>query len=318
MEIIEDSRPLDAVRSSAGGRTVWAVVTAVPGGAADKAGNRYERLWMVLRVLDLLDGEVRRVRWEPPGAVGVGAEWVLEGDGAVWVEQVKDRAHRWTIRKLKTEHVLAVAKAHIDQGRRFRFLTSSDAAELETLADRARRSESFADYGEFLSGGLRADFQSVADSWGVSQESAWSVLQDIEVEHQPVRSLELIVTMGLRYLYADRAQSVRDALERFCEAHMHEFLTAQQVLEHLESRRLRQQPRAGDTSVTRRLRQSRERHQAHVKWFEPPGGSVDGFIVLWIDALVLLERTPEVDVGAVRGFASPRKRASVRAAIASE
>ena len=51
-------------------------------------------------------GGVRRVRWEPPGAVGVGAEWVLEGDGAVWVEQVKDRAHRWTIRKLKTEHVL--------------------------------------------------------------------------------------------------------------------------------------------------------------------------------------------------------------------
>ena len=98
MEITEDSRPFDAVRSSAGGRTVWAVVTAVPGGAADQAGNRYERLWMVLRVLDLLDGEVRRVRWEPPGAVGVGAEWVLDRGGAVWVEQVKDRAHRWTIR----------------------------------------------------------------------------------------------------------------------------------------------------------------------------------------------------------------------------
>ena len=297
------------------GRTVWAVVTAVPGGAADKAGNRYERLWMVLRVLDLLDGEVRRVRWEPPGAVGVGAEWVLEGDGAVWVEQVKDRAHRWTIRKLKTEHVLAVAKAHIDQGRRFRFLTSSDAAELETLADRARRSESFADYGEFLNRGLRAEFQSVADSWGVSQESAWSVLQDIAVEHQPVRSLELIVTMGLRYLYADRAQSVRDALERFCEAHMHEFLTAQQVLEHLESRGLRQQPRAGDTSVTRRLRRSRERHQAHVKRFEPPGGLAP---TADVDAVVGMLRDPDgKQIVVVEGRAGSGKSTVAAAAAAA-
>ena len=41
-----------------GGRTVGAVVTAMPGGAADKAGNRYERLWIVSRVWDLLEGKV--------------------------------------------------------------------------------------------------------------------------------------------------------------------------------------------------------------------------------------------------------------------
>ena len=288
----------------------------MPGGAADKAGNRYERLWMVLRVLDLLDGEVRRVRWEPPGAVGEGVEWALERDGAVWVEQVKDRARRWTIRDLKTQDVLAVAKAHVDQGRRFRFLTSSDAAELETLADRARRSESFADYDDgFLGDGLRAHFQSVADSWGVSQESAWSVLQDIEVEHQPVRSLELIVTMRLRYLYADRAQSVRDTLERFCEEHLHEFLTAQQVLEHLESRGLRQQPRAGDTSVTRRLRRSRERHQAHVKRFEPPGGLAP---TADVDAVVGMLRDPDgKQIVVVEGRAGSGKSTVAAAAAAA-
>ena len=315
MEITEHSRPPDAAWSSARGRTVWAVVTAMPGGAADKAGNRYERLWMVLRVLDLLDGEVRRVRWEPPGAVGEGVEWALERDGAVWVEQVKDRARRWTIRDLKTEGVLAVAKAHVDQGRRFWFLTSSDAAELETLADRARRSESFADYDGFLGKELRADFQSVADSWGVSQESAWSVLQDIVVEHQPVRSLELIVTMRLRYLYADRAQSVRDALERFCEEHLHEFLTAQQFLQHLESRGLRQQPRAGDTSVTRRLRRSRERHQAHVKRFEPPGGLAP---TADVDAVVGMLRDPDgKQIVVVEGRAGSGKSTVAAAAAAA-
>ncbi len=287
----------------------------MPGGAADKAGNRYERLWFVSRVLDLLEGQVRRVRWEPPGAIGVGVEWVLETGGDVWVEQAKDSAHRWTIHKLDTERVLAVAKAHIDQGRRFRFLTSSDAAELEALADRARRSESLTDFGEFLSGGLRADFEKVADSWGVSPESAWSVLQDIEVEHEPVRSLERFIKVRLQIWYADNAESVLGELERFCEAHMHEFLTAQQVLEHLESSGLRQQPRAGDTDARRRLRQSRQRHQAHVRRSEPPGGLAPTGDV---DAVVGMLRDPDgKQIVVVEGRAGSGKSTVAAAAAAA-
>ena len=287
----------------------------MPGGAADKAGNRYERLWFVSRVLDLLEGQVRRVRWEPPGAIGVGVEWVLETGGDVWVEQAKDSAHRWTIHKLDTGRVLAVAKAHIDQGRRFRFLTSSDAAELEALADRARRSESFTDFGEFLSGGRRADLEKVADSWGVSPESAWSVLQDIEVEHEPVRSLERFIKVRLQIWYADSAESVLGELERFCEAHMHEFLTAQQVLEHLESSGLRRQPRAGDTDVRRRLRQSRQRHQAHVKRSEPPGGLAPTGDV---DTVVGMLRDPDgKQIVVVEGRAGSGKSTVAAAAAAA-
>ena len=43
-------------------------------------------------------------------------------------------------------------------------------------------------------------------------------------------------------------------------------------------------------------------------------GSVDCLTVLWIDALVLLERTPEVDVGAVRGCSHARAATASRAA----
>ena len=223
-------------------------------------------------MLDLLDGEVHRIRRKPLAAVGVMADWVLEADGDVWVEEVKHRSQRWTIHRLIDADLFAVAKVHVDQGRRFRLLTSSDATELETLADRARRSESFADYEAFLTGGLRTDLEKVAAHWSVSAESAWSLLQDIEVEHEPFRSLERFIEMRLRIRYADGAESVWEALERFWGAHAHEHLTAQQVLEHLESRGLRRQPRLGDTEVSRGLRQSRRRHQEHVKQFEPPGG----------------------------------------------
>lgn len=36
----------------------------MPGGAADKAGNGYEHLWVVLRITELWEGEVGRTRLE--------------------------------------------------------------------------------------------------------------------------------------------------------------------------------------------------------------------------------------------------------------
>ena len=276
---------------------------------------RYERLWSVSRMLDLLDGKVRWIRWERPDAIGVAADWVLEADGDVWAEEVKYRIQRWTINELNTRRVLAVAKGHIDQGRRFRLLTASDVAKLETLADRARRSESFADYEAFLTGGLRGDLERVAAYWSVSPESAWSVLQDIEVEHEPVRSLERFIEMRLRIRFADRAESVGEALERFYMARIHEHLTTQQVLEHLESRGLRQQTRAGDTGVSRRLRQCRRRHQEHVKQFEPPGGLAPTGDV---DAVVGMLRDPDgKQIVVVEGRAGSGKSTVAAAAAAA-
>ena len=249
-------------------------MTAIPGGPADKAGNRYERLWMVLRTLDLLEGKVRRIRWEPPGAVGTGVEWVLEEPSAVWVEQARDTTRRWTITRLINKGVLAAAKAHIDQGRRFRFLSSSSAEELDTLAYRAGKSESFAEYEEFLGEERRAHLDLVASGWGVSPEHSWSLLQQIETRSESVHSLERITEVGLRYWYADNADSVVGVLEHFCEEHMHEFLTAPQVLAHLDSKGFCRQLRAGDANVVDRLRQTRERHRERVRQFEPPGGLV--------------------------------------------
>lgn len=287
----------------------------MPGGAADKAGNRHERLWMVLRVLDLLDAKAYRIRWEPPGVAGVGVEWTLEEDGAVWVEQAKDTAGRWTVTKLINEGILSAAKTHIDQGRRFRFLTSSDAEELETLIYRAHKSESFAEYEEFLGKGRRAHFDRVTAGWGGTAEDAWSVLQEIQVEHHTVHSLERIIDTMLRFRYAGSAAIVWAVLERFCEQHIHEHVTAALVVEHLESLGLRQQPRAGDASVISGLRQSGQRLQAHVKQFEPAGGLAPTGDV---DAVVGMLRDPDgKQIVVVEGRAGLGKSTVAAAAAAA-
>ncbi len=121
--------------------------------------------------------------------------------------------------------------------------------------------------------------------------------------------------MRLRIRYADRAESVWEALERFYMAHIHEHLTAQQVLEHLESEGLRQLPRTGDTGVSRRLRQSRRRHQEHVKQFEPPGGLAPTGDV---DAVVGMLRDPDgKQIVVVEGRAGSGKSTVAAAAAAA-
>lgn len=72
-------------------------MTAMAGGAADKAGNQYEHLWTALRIADLLTGSATRLRPEPPGSAGQGIEFEIDQDGETWGEQVKGSlsANNW-------------------------------------------------------------------------------------------------------------------------------------------------------------------------------------------------------------------------------
>ena len=67
------------------------MVAAMPGGAAAKAGHRYEHLWTVFRICGLLEGHVRMIRLEPPGVAGSGIEFEVDVMVDLWGEQAKTR-----------------------------------------------------------------------------------------------------------------------------------------------------------------------------------------------------------------------------------
>ena len=170
----------------------------MPGGAADKAGNRYEDLWLVLRIADLLEGSVSRIRLEPLGKASTGIEFEIDIDGITWGEQTKDTGRTWTIRGLIKHRALAAAKTQFDLGRHYRFVTSSSAKQLATLASRARKSESFDEYAEALFDGRLAHLDAVADAWKVSPEEAWHLLERVDVKHMTADELERIVAATLQ------------------------------------------------------------------------------------------------------------------------
>src|SRR5436190_1573191 len=113
----------------------------LPGGAADKAGNRYEDWWTALRVADLLRGRASRIRLEPPGKAGVGIEFEIEGPAGIWCEQVKDVPSKgsWTLAAVGK--ILKAVSGHLAAGKKVRLVLSTGAPELHSLAERARVAE---------------------------------------------------------------------------------------------------------------------------------------------------------------------------------
>ena len=244
------------------------------GGAADKAGNRYEHLWLVLRVSEMLEGRVSRIRLEPLGETGRGIEFVLDAEGVAWAEQTKNEALNWTIRGLIQRGVLAAAKHQIDLGRHYRFVTSSAAEHLATLAYRAGRSESFAEFEGSLGSGRRIHLDEVATEWGVSSVDAWPLLQRVEVAHMPLAALEKVVAATLRRLFVDEPDRVVEALHSFCAERVHGAFTAPQVCAYLESNGLQRRLIIGDSNAINKLRGTCQRQRHRVECAEPAIGLV--------------------------------------------
>lgn len=97
-------------------------MTALPGGAADKAGDRYGDLWTALRVADLLRGDVSYLHLEPAGASGAGVEFLVGIDGGAWGEQANSTMKHWTVHQLATEGVLGHIKTQREQGSGYRLV----------------------------------------------------------------------------------------------------------------------------------------------------------------------------------------------------
>ena len=121
-------------------------MTSLPGGAADKAGGRYEALWTAIRVADLLSGEASRICLEPVGEPGVGVEFTIEVDDVTWGEQAKSTAKHWTIHELDKEGLLAQIKVQLDQGHKYRLVTAAGSLPLDHLTERARATQTYEEF----------------------------------------------------------------------------------------------------------------------------------------------------------------------------
>lgn len=142
-----------------------------PGGASDKFGNRYEGLWTIDCLLDLIDEKANNIeiesirlnnlneqatalRLEPIGEEGEGVEFWLQKGAIREYHQVKrqNTKGRWTLADLETKQILTNFKKKLENNQTHcYFISINNAYQLEELAERARSSQSWIEFvREFL------------------------------------------------------------------------------------------------------------------------------------------------------------------------
>ena len=142
----------------------------LPGGAADKLGNRHEKWWTLSVFVRMFQGYAEAIRIEEPGTDK--AEFVVTTGTCRELHQVK-RSHpkgKWSLAALRADGLLdAIGKRLAGNEDRFVFASTSDARELSDLCKAARDAQSPDEFKVvFLKGGApdTDDYTGAADGPG--------------------------------------------------------------------------------------------------------------------------------------------------------
>ncbi|MGW3557974.1 hypothetical protein ACWDNT_11485 [Streptomyces sp. NPDC000963] len=210
------------------------------GGAADKAGNRYENWWTALKVADLLRGEASRIRLEPPGQAGEGIEFQLVAKGETWCDQVKDVPSRgpWTLRSAAA--LLKAVASHLAAGRKVRLVLSTGAPALRDLADRARAAETLAEFEEILTDSQGNNFTILCGVWAddgkpADRETLWRYLQSVYVKDYSPENLRELVHIVYEQLFVGNPEGIVRQLSGYLDDNLHKWLTGSDIRNHLLS-----------------------------------------------------------------------------------
>jgi tetratricopeptide (TPR) repeat protein len=217
----------------------------LPGGASDKAGNRYELLWTVDRLVDIVLGQATSIRLEPPGLDGI--EFHYSVDATVEFHQVKRgnaSEGRWSISRLKP--VLKTFKKHLLADERVTcvFVSGDGVLALGELAERACSANSHDEYdGWFLKAEThKRAYEDLCSTWELTSEESWLCLQRLRIETIAESQLRSKLDQVLRLLFTAPPSSTRAALCQLVLEQVHGTLNAPQILDYLERSDIRRVP----------------------------------------------------------------------------
>jgi hypothetical protein len=237
------------------------------GGAADKYGGRYEGLWTVSCLLDVMSHRADLIRLEPPGAEGKGVEfWIRKGDITEYhqVKRQRGRGRRWTLAALGSETVLTYFREKLnDPAAHCVFVSADGAPDLGELADRARSATSWAEFdSKFLSSeAWRQSFGTLRSLWGDCEATeAFEQLRRIHVRTMDEESLRSYAEVRLEPLVEGDPSDVADVLAQLALDRVHDKLRAIDIWQHLEERGHRRRDWGNDPYVLGRVEEANDRY----------------------------------------------------------
>ena len=211
----------------------------LPGGPADKLGNRYEKWWTLSEFIRMLHGDTEAIRIEDPGVEK--AEFVVTTGTRRELHQVKlsHPTGKWSVAALRHDGLLeAIGKQLAGNNDRFVFASGSDARALSALCDAAKAAESVEELKcAFLEAKERKkNFEALLDDWECDPPTAIDILKRIEVRTIDERGLEITVRLAVPALFLTNSNKVVDALRAVAEDSVHRTITREELIDQLSQR----------------------------------------------------------------------------------
>ena len=214
----------------------------LPGGDADKLGNRYELWWTVAQLERMLHGEIDSIRIEDPGVDK--AEFVAHVGRRREVHQAKysHPAGKWSLASLAAadvkvlQAIYAQLRGNDDE---FFFVSRSDAGELAELAQRARSAETPQEFEAVFLHARDAseNFERLRRAWqSCDVATAWNVLRRIQVRSTDEETLGERVRIGAQALFLANPIDVCSALRTIALDAVHQTISRDDLTERLKKR----------------------------------------------------------------------------------
>ena len=211
----------------------------LPGGAADKVGNRYETWWTVTELLRMLDGRTDALRIEVPGIDK--AEFVLTIGRRRELHQVR-RSHpngKWSMLALRADGLLgSIGEELAGNDHRFVFASGSEARDLAELCGAARDAESVEEFNHsFLAAERRErQFKTLLAEWRCDVPTAIERLRRIDPRTIDEHELREKAGWQARALFGADPATVLAELRAIALDSVHHAITRKELAEYLFQR----------------------------------------------------------------------------------
>jgi len=216
----------------------------LPGGDADKVGNRYEALWTVNCLLQILNESADSIHIEQIGEQWEGVEFELKIADKTEYHQVKrqngNKGH-WPLATLATNKVLENAKdiLRVNSESSFIFISTDKIAKLPELIHRAKACQD--SYEQFIQEAIKA--KTHASTFEKLQEylnplekiECFEFLKHFKTETIGESALLELIKAKASTLINGNPSSVVSLLRTYCENNLQTLITAHPLWHYLNT-----------------------------------------------------------------------------------
>ena len=205
----------------------------IPGGIADKLGNRYEAKWLVRCLMDVIADRAHWLKFEGVDVEYQGFEFAVgRGEITEWHQtKVNSPAGNWTINALKKEGVLKAFSNQLSANEEAHcfFVSQDNANDFRILTGKARKANSHDQYAEILSKKQNDLFQQLNKEWQQPDEVVFDWLTRSYIKIIPERELDSLNESYGDLYFHNGGKSAFPNLRDILENHFNKTLTGEGV-----------------------------------------------------------------------------------------